>query len=560
MKILLSKRYIQPFKLIIISAIVLLAQLANAATFTAEAARTNININDQLTVNFRLQNGPDNVEPDLSPVQSNFEILNIERRQESYTVNRETNEFLTWRVTLAPKHVGKLTIPAIALAGSKTQPLTITVVEAPTTASDPNAETFLEISADQQSVFVQQQVLLTACLYSKYDWTGKEIGDFNLDYALIEAVSEDEYITELNGIRHKVYEVTFAVYPQSSGRLEIPAIDYAVQLRSGSSRGFLSFNSGPIRRGKAQPLSIEVKSIPQSNGNDTWLPAQQLELSQHFSRTPDNLTAGEPITRRITISAEGLHPTQLPPLEFAEVEGFSIYRDKAQTDETRSNKGINASRIETLAMVPNQAGQTQLPPITLRWYNTSTGRFETATLPSVEVSASLPAGSTPTDQGDIAAPPPQAFIPAKSDQTTIVERIPTWIIVSQVISVLCILILLPMALRKKSASAPSPQSKQTSSKTEWSAVQKAAKNNDLKQLRGAIIAWAKQHLQVEVHTLAELAQLSDQTTQEQLTKLDQAIYGSASADLKLDELLKGLRKLKNQPPKTSDNLRPLYPQ
>ncbi|MDO3385769.1 BatD family protein [Gilvimarinus sp. SDUM040013] len=542
--------------------LVLFAATAHSANFTAEAARTNININDQLEVTFRLENGPVDSGIDLSPAQSDFEILNIERHVESYTVNWEKSTFVVWRATLAPKRLGQLTIPAINVAGQQSNPITINVAEPPTSAADPNAETFLEVTADKTSVYVQQQILLTARLYSKYAWTGKEIKDFALNNALIEAVSEDEYITELDGTKHLVYEVTFALYPQSSGTFEIPGFDYAVQLRSGSSRSLLNLNNGPIRRGKSQPLSIEVKSIPASNGTGAWLPASKVELSQHFSRSPDDLVAGEPVTRRITINAQGLHPTQIPPIEFDDIEGFSVYRDKAQTDETRSGSGINASRIETLAMVPNQAGRSRLPPLTLRWYNTLTNSYETATLPAVDVVATAPTGSTATSN-DIAAPPPQQIIDAAGSKVRIEEKIPLWLIVSQVCTLLLVAVLLPLALRKNSPKANTQVSADSATtKATWQTLKSAATQDDLRALRQAIIAWANEKLQHPINSLSGIKPyLSTTEAEDQLDLLERALYSKQTTKVDTTLLLRDLKALpdKGATSKNLSGLQTLYP-
>lgn len=541
-------------------ALLMAAGAAQAASLSVEADRTKININDQLEVTFRLKDGPLDAAIDLSPLQKDFDILNTSRRVESYTINWETSRYVLWQVTLAPKRLGELTIPSFTIAKAQSEPLNITVTDAPQTAAD--AETFLEVTADQTQVFVQQQVLVTARLYSKRNWTAKEIENFNLNYALIEAVDENEYITTLNGVRHRVYEITFAIYPQSSGRLEIPAINYAIQLQSGPSRSFLGSINGPIRRGRSKPLSIDVQSIPDSNGNNTWLPAKNIELSQHFSRSTDSLVAGEPVTRRITIHAQGLHPSQLPPIEFEDIDGISIYHDKPQTDETRSSDGISSTRTETFAIVPNQAGEAQLPAIHLRWYNTETGTYETASLPAVNISATAPAGAATTAAADIAAPPPAQVVTPPPVPAQVIERIPAWMIASQIISGLLVLVLLPMALRKRPAtSKKAAVQKEDHHRPTWKMLQKAAQENNLVAFRKAVIEWSSQALGHPVSTLTEVARHLDEDSGQQLLLLDQAIYGTKSGQLNMQNLLKGLRTLKprKEAADNSRHLQSLYP-
>ncbi|MDO3382201.1 BatD family protein [Gilvimarinus algae] len=537
----------------------LAASIAGAATLTAEPGRERLSINDQLNLSVKLKNGRQNAtDPDFSVLQGDFEILNISRRTESYTVNWETESYLIWDLVLSPKRRGQLTIPSFQTDGAMSEPVTIEVTDPPSSPADADAELFLSLSASRDSVYVQEQVLITAKLFSKYNWSGKELGNFDLDGAFIEAVSEDEYITEINGTQHLVYEVTFALYPQKSGTLTLPPLEYAVQLRT-NNRSLLSFGNGPVRRGRSDSLSIEVKPIPENHGGDTWLPARNVKLTQHFSHDPESLVAGEPVTRRVTIEADGLLPTQLPPIEFAELPGFSSYKDKAQTNEQRSNKGIVSTRTETLAMVPNAAGTSELPPITLRWFNTATGDYETARLPGLTVKATMPANarSVPT-----ATEPEQPGSLAGTGSILATPYIPLWLIISQSVTALLLLVFAGLYFFSPKRSSPRKQEKKSSDQGEWKAVKRAAADKNLPKLRQQLLHWASRHWQRPVRSLDELARLADSAAvNEQLQALDTAIYGGKNSAFDPGQLLPMIQALRvNKRDAKQAGPAPLYPE
>ncbi|MCP8898696.1 BatD family protein [Gilvimarinus xylanilyticus] len=527
-----------------------------AASLTVEPGRNSIAITDQLNVNVTLKDGNTNDEPNFAVLRDDFDILNINRRVQSISVNGRSESSIIWQLALAPKRRGDIIIPSLEAAGILSEPVTITVTNAPDSPADTDAETFLQVTADKNSAYVQEQVLVSAKLYSKYNWTGRELGNFELDNALVEAVSEDEYVTTINGTEHLVYEVVFAFYPQKSGTLHIPPLQYAAQLRSGG-RSLMSFSSGPVRRGRSQPIDIKVKPIPAASGADTWLPAQDIKLTQHFSHDPETLVAGEPVTRRVTIEAKGLLPTQLPPIEFGDIEGFSSYKDKAQTDQQRSDTGVSSTRTETLALVPNAAGRTTLPPVELRWFNTQTGEFETATLPALEVNATLP--STPGKAVNVAQEPETS---GGSGKVTVVHRAPMWLIITQAVTGLLLLIVaslyffVPKKRKSKTVPAGAP-----SDKALWKQVKRSAADQHWPQLRQDLLQWASVHWNTSVKGLDQLARLAQNPEiAEQLHELDKANYSAQNHSFDPGKLLPALQKLRvDKRDGKTQPLAPLYP-
>ena len=64
---------------------------------------------------------------------------------------------------------------------------------------------------------------------------------------------------------------------------------------------------------KFVPMAINVLPIPAppaSHPDAMWLPARDVQLSEDWSRSPDEMEVGEPVTRNVSLSALGQIETQ----------------------------------------------------------------------------------------------------------------------------------------------------------------------------------------------------------------------------------------------------------
>ena len=86
------------------------------------------------------------------------------------------------------------------------------------------------------------------------------------------------------------------------------------------------------------------------------MPSSQVKLIETWSNKSTSLTAGEPITRTIRISALGLTAAQIQPLPNIENTALKLY-DQAVLEDQQTNHGILGIRSESVAIVPIKAGQ-----------------------------------------------------------------------------------------------------------------------------------------------------------------------------------------------------------
>src|SRR5690554_1134236 len=240
-------------------------------TFTVKGS-TKIDINLSNLFDFDLSSLPS---PDIEKVEPDFEILARNQRYSITTVNGEMVGEITWTYQLAPKSTGKLTIPALTFKDSVSKPVTIEVVDGtPPDQSGSNRDSFIELTTDKAEVYVQEQLILTVRLFFRGNLIRGELSDPQHPNAIIETLGKQrEFATERDGVRYRVVERRYALFPQKSGVLNLPPIRFEGQARN--TDGSLRF-----LRDSADLFEVPIKEVPAEFTGKTWLPASSLTLAE----------------------------------------------------------------------------------------------------------------------------------------------------------------------------------------------------------------------------------------------------------------------------------------
>ncbi len=357
-------------KWIFLLSILSISNVALADKLTVSTDRQSVEMGDIVTLMIEADFQSKSGQIDLTALEDQFEILNQQQSNQVEIINGSYNSFTRWRVQILPKQIGKLMIPPFEVNGVKSQPYPITVLNAQ--VSDANRPYFLEANVDKQTVFIQEQVVYTLRFYHKGSLVNGNIRPPKFGDALLEQLKEQSvYGKTINGQQYTVYEWQYAFFPQSSGQLDIPGPSFSgiVHLRGGQ-KGV---------RALAKPISITVQ--PQAVKNTPyWLPASSLKISQQWQNLPDTVHVGDSIRRTITLEVEGLKASQLPEIKTQNGSNFKIYPDTSKQNQSVSAKGVTSIVNISQAIVPTDEGTLQIPDLTITWWNTATGKPETATL------------------------------------------------------------------------------------------------------------------------------------------------------------------------------------
>ncbi len=538
------------------------------ADVRATTDRTVVAIDETITLTIQSKNGSGS--PDLGVLKKDFQILGQSQSQNYSFINGHASSTQTWTITLLPRATGELVIPAIKVGNEQTQPIPLVIQKQSTTPALDGKEVFLKLQlSTEDSVYVQQQILLTVQLYHRIRLANATLTDLELNNAVIEKLGNDSNYTKVIGKnRYNVIERQYAIYPQQSGTLTIPSLTFSGNKEIGQS---FSLFSRPGRQliSRTEPVTINVKPIPSSYTGQYWLPAESVVLESEILEDTSNIKAGEAITRHIIIRATNLLGSQLPAISMASTSDYKTYPDKEKLNNQLVNGKVIGSRKDTIAIIPLHPGQFVLPEIKVSWWNTITNQQETAVLPARTLKA-LPNPDIQTQP----APRPVAPAPVTKAQPVqsavngtnndnlmpehtekAIEKIITeephftenrWFWVSMGLLILWLITLILWLSARKKQTTPEVTSAPVQKESHEPYLQRvyaACQKNNPSATQAALVQWAKVYFNQPL--LAGLSDIIEQTDNQALVKaitdLEASRYSSHKQNWEGKELEKALQ-------------------
>ena len=546
-------------------------------TLSASVDRQEVSIEETLTLSVRYSGQVQGDQPDFSLLQENFDVIGQRRSNQISTINGVMSAFTEWTLTLAPKTTGQLLIPSFKYSGSFSDAIQITVTEAKAPPGQVK-DIFIETRIDQSQVYVQEQVLLTYRLYTVRSIDSMDAEALTIDGVRIEELPQARFQRRIDGINYGVLEVSYALFPQTSETFTIPPLRWTLRVATGQSRGTFGFGSSryELKRILTEEKAVVVAPNPAIYpAGEIWLPAKNLELSQQWSSPPSDFRVGEPLTRTITLRAEGLTAAQLPPLPVEEnPQGYRLYPDQPEQNNRTNADGVTGSRTETMAVVPDRAGEITLPAIKVSWWDTNVDELRTAELPAqiIHVAANGSAAGQagqPVDNSS-AQIERTGKIASEEAPSEVVEKQDTifWQVTTVIFAFLWLLFawLWWRARQLKSESRPDKSLENgdptaAQEKRSFRALNKAVQHQDLANLRLALLRWgACRWPDRQPRSLQDLAsRLDDSEITGQLAVLDAALYGKTDSEPAAAELVENIRHWRTRPTETVAAQQPLKP-
>jgi BatD DUF11 like domain len=549
----------------------LISSQVYAAALTATVDRNQLGAGEtlELRVKYDAQTSTD---PDFSALTQNFDVLSKHQQNQFSFINGSSVSYTEWRLQLLPKKTGQVLIPALSFKGVSSDAIRLSIDDRPKSSSS-NQPVYVEAELEKNSVYVQEQLLLTLRILSTTGLQSISSEELMVKDATVAKVAENQFQKQINGINHLVVELTYAIFPDTSGELKIPAIRFKAVIpdkRDPYSNSFFS------RGGKrvylySEEQKVTVNPKPASYGLGEWLPSKDISMSERWSRPLDELVAGEPVTRTININAKGLTSAQLPPLVINAGDGFKVYPDQPQLDNNVDSDGVTAIRIESVAIVPSRGGQISLPPITLKWWDTTSNKVRETVLKgstlTVKASENTPAptstpSTVPIDSVNLSTAIEPVAIEKPSNLLFLLLGLSNAILLILVI----ILLLLWRKARNQHLSTPLlPQESNEPKEADlFIQLQQCVKDNDHRGFREGLIAWGSVFWQQPVFTLEEVALLAGtESLKTRLNTLDQSLYRpgiNTNIDLSilLDEFKAVRKQTRAEKPSKGKHLKPLY--
>jgi hypothetical protein len=546
------------------------------AELSATANRTVLDSNETLQLRVRLDAQAFRSEPDFSPLQKDFEILSNNRQQQYSSVNGKAESYTDWNLTLMPKRTGIILIPSLKYKKQISNAVEITVRAASASGASTAGKQpiYTETLVDKSAVYIQEQIILTHRLYTSVQLRDYSLSELDIPDAIVQRLDDTQFQKVINGRNYLVLEVSYAIFPQSSGKLNIPALRFgAFESTSRSQFGAFASRGNRVFR-DTQAKTIDIMARPAHVPADEWMPSSNVELTEQWSDDLNNLSVGEPITRTIRISAQGLTGAQILPLTIAPSSQYKLYPDQPQLDQQVSSNGLLGTRTESLALVPNQAGEITLPAIEMRWWDTVNQRMQTASLPgkTVQVSASATINNAPVVPNNqlLTMEPLNLNAEAAKVENTAPSMLVKLSLTFNALLLAAIAALVAGRRRQQTVTQASSEVKTSALlnlKQQLKAIEVQAKQNNLMGMRDTILSWGQcLFAETPPTTLKQLATLLDDTElQEQFAQLDRQLYKGKAGDDMLDIALL-LKRLKQQSSFSRSTkadrgtgLKPLYP-
>lgn len=508
------------------SALCLLLSMPTTARITAEVDRTNIAMGETLRLTLTADAGerPDQIS--LDQLEIDFEILQRSSSTSARLIGGEQNITRTLEIELSPLREGVLTIPAFNTGGRRTTPTAVKVSPEPEYALAEELVTF-DATVDNTEVYVQAQVILTITLQQAINLDNRAVSDVDIPDTYQEALEQKSFQRRSGGRLWQVTELRYALFPQKSGDLLVPAIAFSGrELLPG--RSLLGARLGRRIAIKSDPINIRVKPVPATFPGDVWLPAQQLSLTSRWSAAPEQLSTGDSTTRTLEITAQGLQGSQLPPVTSlggtGGIKGLRFYPDKETIEQREIPLGLEGYRLQSEALVSSEAGNWTLPERTIPWWNTKTDTLEFARLPEERIRVTDLLAPKDSANSDIAT------TPVLTEGTTVSGRL--WQISAATGWLLAAILGALLWLRRRDAKAnpPHDQADIDAQKTQHlMSVRKACSTNDPVAARLAVLTWGhKRFDDSSPNTLNEIAARVGGDLAEELRAIDTLLFSKDS--------------------------------
>ena len=248
------------------------------------------------------------------------------------------------------------------------------------------SDLFIHVSASKQHVREQEPILLTYKVYTLVGLTqlSGKMPDLKSFYTREVPLPQEKSfkIETFNGRQYRtVTWQQYVMFPQATGKLEIPAITYdgivAMQNRNiDPFEAFFNGGSGYIevkKQIKAPAITIQVDPLPQRPANFSG-GVGSFNISAQIDKT--EVKANDPVNLRVVVSGVGnMKLLKQPVVKMP--KDFDSY-DAKVTDKTKLTvNGLEGSIVYDFLAVPRHQGTFEIPAIEYTYFDTKANAYKT---------------------------------------------------------------------------------------------------------------------------------------------------------------------------------------
>lgn len=338
--------------------------------------------------------GADIPQPDLSK----FQVLGRSSSSSMSFINGDMTVKRSIIYTLIAQKAGTFNIPAVTVSykgkNYNSNSLVITASGESQQADEPQnnqgggqqqadetqtpqtaaSDLFVDINCNKKDVFVGEQIIVSASVYSHYNISGVEdVKTPGFKGFWVQDIFNPRNITfDHKYIGNKEYLYTLwqkkALFAQKIGTLEIDPYDIT----------FVVSDSWGFRRSKmsakSKPVKINVKPLPAGKPDGFGGAVGNFTVSISSDKTELNLD--EPMTVKVTVQGSGNFKLfETPKVEFP--SAFEKFEPKSQENISANNNGISGTKTFSYMVIARQNGEFEIPGVNFSFFDPASKSYKT---------------------------------------------------------------------------------------------------------------------------------------------------------------------------------------
>lgn len=254
---------------------------------------------------------------------------------------------------------------------------------------------FITATVNKTNAYEQEAILLTYKVYFLVNLRELEIKMPNLKGFLTQEVELQRGQPTLEHYNGRNYNTIvwsqYVLFPQQTGKLEIPSIDFDATVAVRTQRNVdpfdIFFNGGStyvdVRKTISTPkLTVNVNPLPSGKPASFGGGVGEFDIKSSISTT--ELKANEAVTLKLEISGVGNMKLISTP-EVAFPQDFETYDPKVDNKFSLTRNGLSGKKVIEYLAIPRHAGTFTIPSVEFSYFDLKSKSYKTLTTPSYEL-------------------------------------------------------------------------------------------------------------------------------------------------------------------------------
>jgi hypothetical protein len=360
---------------------------AGPFSFNVSADKNTVALNESFTYSVTVSADGKNLPQHQIDAMPEFTKYGQSTSQEISIINGKANTSITYRYTLAPKRMGKFTIPPAKIIFDNkthlTESIEVEVTPAKKSAdhnqksgSNHHKNAFVRASVNKKTVYENEKLVYKFGFYANVnlasnsnDYSSPDFSGFWNDGSK----QRESYFQVVDGLKYIASETETVLYPIGAGLKTISPAKFEIEVPDTVDNFFSGFGSFMnIGRSQTKILEtekIEVKVLPlPQEGKPYDFSGGVGDFKIKGSVDKKDASTNDPITLTVTVSGEG-NMKSIKDIKFNSCDGFKKY------DTIVANTSDNSKEFKTI-FIPLTAGEKEIPYASLSFFNPAKKQYE----------------------------------------------------------------------------------------------------------------------------------------------------------------------------------------